>query len=86
MLEGVDLDQPARVLCWADGESPTEREGPIWGSDRLFPSLRDAINFVRQLSEDERRTALITFGSFPHKIEFKDARRDDQGRHRHLST
>jgi hypothetical protein len=73
-LESIDSDQPARVLWWANGELPTEREGPIWGSDRFFSSLRDAINFVaNELSDSERSTAIITFGSPPYKIDSKDA-------------
>jgi hypothetical protein len=70
-MEGVDLNQPALVLWWADGDLPVT--GFKWGgSSRQFGTLRDAINFVRsQLTATERGTAIINFDMPPYSLDFK---------------
>jgi hypothetical protein len=70
MLEGVDLDQPASVLWWADSNTPTKgfRRG---GSRRQFETLRAALNFALNiLTETERGTALVNFDSPPFALDF----------------
>jgi hypothetical protein len=61
MLKDVDLEQQGSVLWWPEGQLPT-KEHPEWGGrNRQFETLGAAIDFVMQLSESERKTALITF-------------------------
>jgi hypothetical protein len=69
-MEGVDLEQPARVLWWGKDQIPMT--GLAWGgSDRKFKSLRKAIIFVLQeLSKAERHTALILIDAKPHSLNF----------------
>ena len=72
MLEGVDLDQPAGVLWWADEQIPTK--GFKWGgSNHQFGTLWAALNFaLTQLSESELGTAVVNFNSPPGSIDFND--------------
>jgi hypothetical protein len=80
-MEGINLEQAAKVFWWADGEIP-DQGGFAWGkSDREFGRLRDAINFVfAELTYSERASARIIFDGLPGTLDFREAETIDLAR------
>jgi hypothetical protein len=73
-MQGVNLNQPAKALWWANDDLPRNGELKWGGSDRQFGTLRDAINFVlTKLSPSELTTVLILFDSDPGSLNFAEA-------------
>ena len=71
MLEGVDLDQPATVLWWVDGDRPTKESDWANSTTRKFERLPEAINFVMALlTETAQANALVCFESPPFWLRF----------------
>jgi hypothetical protein len=81
MAEGVDLDQPASVSWWPDGEMPEGGLDKSGFTTRPFDTLRKAINFVQiELNEIARRTARIDFASSPYRLDYSDPELSDKAK------